>query len=148
MQYRHHRLTTLQSLLWLALALALACVGSATSAEPALAQAPLPPTNLLSNPAFEAPWSKKEDVCHRGVRLEEVQVPNGWEAVWTCKSPGDADPINRTPEYRMVDMAYPYRVRSAPTALRYFNFWALNRSAGVYQRVGNLTAGTRLRFWR
>lgn len=146
MQHSQRRLIPFHRLLWLALTLALVCVGFTQAAAPALAQAPVPPTNLLSNPAFDAPWSKKEDVCHPGVRLEEVQVPNGWEPFWTCKAPGDADPINRTPEYRMVDMAYPYRVRSAPTALRYFNFWALNQSAGVYQRVGNLTTGTRLRF--
>jgi hypothetical protein len=111
------------------------------TAAPALAQTPVP----LQNPRFDPPWSKRADVCGSGATLEEVQVPNGWEPYWTCQSPGDPTQINRTPEYRMVGMDFSYRVRSPETALRYFNFWALNRSAGVYQVVPVL-ARSYLRF--
>jgi hypothetical protein len=105
-----------------------------------------PGPNLLANPGFEPPWSKRYDACKNTV-LEEVQVPDGWDPYYICQSPEDAANINRTPEYRMVAARdYSYRVHSGETALRYFNFWALNRSAGVYQVVNNITPGSILRF--
>jgi len=102
--------------------------------------------NLLVNPTFNPPWSKRWDVCKSAV-LEEVQVPEGWESYFQCQASTDPQNINRAPEYRMVsDTDFAYRVRSSPTALRYFNFWALNQSAGVFQIVSNITPGSRLRF--
>ena len=112
---------------------------------PASADEP-PGPNLLTNPGFEPPWSKRYDACKNTV-LEEVQVPDGWDPYYVCQSPNDAPNINRTPEYRMVAASdYSYRVHSGATALRYFNFWALNRSAGVFQVVNNITPGSILRF--
>jgi hypothetical protein len=111
---------------------------------PAQAQSPGP--NLLANAGFDEPWSKRYDRC-KNVVLEEVQVPAGWDPYYACQSSGDAPNINRTPEYRMVNSTqFPDRVHGGPTALRYFNFWALNRSAGVFQMVNNITPGARLRF--
>ena len=112
------------------------------SAIPAQAQS----TNLLQNPTFNPPWSKRWDICKSAI-LEEVQVPDGWEPYYACQAKSDPQNINRTPEYRMVsDTDFAYRVRSSPTSLRYFNFWALNQSAGVFQIVPNITPGSRLRF--
>lgn len=121
--------------------IAVAVASMAFAPAPASAQTPVP----LQNPTFDPPWSKRADVCGSGAILEEVQVPQGWEAYWACPSPGEPTQINRTPEYRMVGMDFPYRVRSPGTALRYFNFWALNRSAGVVQVVPVPTRA-RLRF--
>ena len=105
-----------------------------------------PGLNLLVNPGFEPPWSKRYDPC-KNVVLEEVQAPDGWTPYYVCQSPDDASNINRTPEYRLVAASeYSYRVRSGATALRYFNFWGLNRSAGAYQVVDNITPGSILRF--
>jgi hypothetical protein len=102
--------------------------------------------NLLTNPAFDPPWSKRFDGCKNRV-LEEVQVPDGWDPYFVCQQPSDPPNINRTPEFRMISSSnYPDRVHSPPTALRYFNFWALNRSAGVFQVVNGVRPGSRLRF--
>ncbi|MCL5994757.1 MAG: SH3 domain-containing protein [Chloroflexi bacterium] len=124
--------------------LALSVILAAGLGGPARAQAPDP--NLLANPGFDEPWSKRYDGCKNAV-LEEVQVPWGWDPYYVCQSPEDPPNINRTPEYRMVGSRdYPDRVHSGATALRYFNFWALNRSAGVFQVVNDVAPGSRLRF--
>ena len=102
--------------------------------------------NLLANPAFDPPWTKRFDGCKNRV-LEEVQVPEGWDPYYACQQPSDPPNINRTPEFRMVSSSnFPDRVHSPPTALRYFNFWALNHSAGVFQVVNGVRPGSRLRF--
>lgn len=106
---------------------------------------PTPGANLLINPNFNPPAPFQTDTC-TGLTAGELQVPTGWTAYFMCKQPGDADNINRRPEYRPADMAFPYRVRSPQTALKYFNFWALNKSAGVYQVVNGITPGSTLKF--
>ena len=81
-----------------------------------------PGQNLLANPGFEPPWTKRYDPCKNTV-LEEVQVPQGWTPYYLCQKPDDPPNIERTPEYHLVAAAnYSYRVRSGATALRYFNF--------------------------
>ena len=113
--------------------------------NPVMSQVSAPSANLLVNPSFNAPAPFQTDAC-TGQIAGELQVPNGWTAYFMCRQPGDADNINRRPEYRPADMTYAYRVRSPQTALKYFNFWALNKSAGVYQVVNGITPGSVLKF--
>ena len=113
--------------------------------DPVMSQVGAPSANLLVNPSFNAPAPFQTDAC-TGQTAGELQVPNGWTAYFMCRQPGDADNINRRPEYRPADMTYAYRVRSPQTALKYFNFWALNKSAGVYQVVNGITPGSVLKF--
>ncbi len=113
--------------------------------NPVMSQVSAPSANLLVNPSFNAPAPFQTDAC-TGQTAGELQVPNGWTAYFMCRQPGDADNINRRPEYRPADMTYAYRVRSPQTALKYFNFWALNKSAGVYQVVNGITPGSLLKF--
>ena len=113
--------------------------------NPVMSQVSAPSANLLVNPSFNAPAPFQTDAC-TGQTAGELQVPNGWTAYFMCRQPGDADNINRRPEYRPADMTYAYRVRSPQTALKYFNFWALNKSAGMYQVVNGITPGSVLKF--
>ncbi len=113
--------------------------------NPVMSQVGAPSANLLVNPSFNAPAPFQTDAC-TGQTAGELQVPNGWTAYFMCRQPGDVDNINRRPEYRPADMTYAYRVRSPQTALKYFNFWALNKSAGVYQVVNGITPGSVLKF--
>jgi hypothetical protein len=116
----------------------------ATENKPWVESRPSAP-NLLVNPGFEPPAPFQIDAC-TGKLAGELQVPTGWTAYFNCKQAGDADNINRRPEYRPADMTYAYRVKSPPSALKYFNFWALNKSAGVYQVVNGIQPGATLRF--
>ena len=113
------------------------------------AQDPSPSGNLLKNPGFDWPVSARADMCNPGAAKGNVIVPHDWEPYWTCKTgkENNQDQVNRAPEFRMMttEMASD-RVHTYPTAGSFFNFWSLNRSAGFYQLVGNITPGTRLRF--
>ncbi|MCS6772779.1 MAG: SH3 domain-containing protein [Thermoflexales bacterium] len=113
------------------------------------ARAQPPGQNLLVNPNFDWPAQTNGDVCAIGWQKDNAITPHGWIAYWTCKNSEEQnqDQINRAPEFRVmtVDIA-AYRVRSYPTSASFFNFWSLNRSAGLYQMVSGIRPGTRLRF--
>ncbi|MDW8054124.1 MAG: SH3 domain-containing protein [Anaerolineae bacterium] len=110
----------------------------------ASAQAQLNPVgvNLLQNPGHEHPGVY---FAGRG----EINVSWGWVPFWE-EPPAGADPRDpyyRTPEFRPVFAhEYPNRVKSGGGSNRWFNFFALNRKAGVMQYVGNLPIGAPIRF--
>lgn len=104
--------------------------------------APGPGMNLLSNPGHE----------HPGVYFagrSEINVTWSWVPFWQEPPPG-ADPRDqnyRTPEFRPVfAREYPDRVHSGGGSERWFNFWALNKQAGVMQEIRNLPVNAPLRF--
>lgn len=106
------------------------------------AGAPGPGMNLLSNPGHEHPGVY---FAGRG----EINVAWSWVPFWQEPPPG-ADPRDqnyRTPEFRPVFAhEYPDRVRSGNGSDRWFNFWALNRQAGIMQEIRNLPLNAPLRF--
>jgi hypothetical protein len=135
----HARAALCRPLLFFAFALVLSL-----SAMPGPAQAGTG-APALRNPGFEFPARDGFDPCDQRV-YGDVSVAEGWTAYFFCKQPGDPAPINRRPEFRPADPAFPNRIRSGQTALKYFNFWALNRSTGVFQRVTGTTPGQTYRF--
>jgi len=107
--------------------------------------------NLLDNPDFNWPTQTNANVCAPGMAKDNAITPRAWTAFWTCKSDAEKnqDQVNRDPEFRPmnadVEEQKP-RVRSYPTSASFFNFYSLQRSAGVLQNVRNVRPGTRLRF--
>ncbi len=98
--------------------------------------------NLLQNPGHEHPGVY---FAGRG----EINVSWGWVPFWEEPPAGvdPRDPYYRTPEFRPVFAhEYPNRVKSGGGSNRWFNFYALNRKAGVMQYVGNLPIGAPIRF--
>lgn len=128
--------------------LALALVVGAIVA-PRAVQAQAPGQNLLKNPGFDWPAQTNGDPCAVGWQKDNAITPHEWTPYWACKQGEETrqDQVNRAPEYRVmtVDIARD-RVRSGTTSASFFTFFALNRSAGVYQLVRGVTPGTRLRF--
>jgi hypothetical protein len=117
------------------------------NAAPVLA-APADPTtagpgaNLLSNPGHEHPGTY---FAGRG----ELNVTWNWVPFWEEPPEGydKRDQNFRTPEFRPVfSYQYPYRVHSGGGSDRWFNFYALNKAAGVMQVVNNLPIGKPVRF--
>jgi hypothetical protein len=103
-------------------------------------------TNLLVNPQFDPPLSPRFDACDNRI-ANELLLPAAWEPYFKCKQPGDPGDTNLRPEYGLSSTQFfPERVRSAETALKYFNFWAINESAGVYQIVKNVKPAAKYRF--
>jgi hypothetical protein len=104
--------------------------------------APAPGLNLLSNPAHEHPGVY---FAGRG----EINVTWNWVPFWQ-EPPAGADPRDqnyRTPEFRPVFASqYPERVLSGGGADRWFNYFALNKEAGIMQEVKNLPVGAPVRF--
>jgi len=101
-----------------------------------------PGYNLLLNPGHEHPGVY---FAGRG----EINVTWSWVPFWE-EPPAGADPRDpyyRTPEFRPVFRnEYPYRVHSGGGSDRWFNFFALNKKAGIMQYVANLPIGAPLRF--
>jgi len=101
-----------------------------------------PGYNLLLNPGHE----------HPGVYFEgrgEINVTWSWIPFWEEPPAGvdSRDPYYRTPEFRPVfKHEYPYRVHSGGGSERWFNFFAVNKKAGVMQYVVNVPIGAPLRF--
>jgi len=101
-----------------------------------------PGYNLLLNPGHE----------HPGVYFEgrgEINVTWSWIPFWEEPPAGvdRRDPYYRTPEFRPVfKHEYPYRVHSGSGSDRWFNFFALNKKAGIMQYVVNVPIGKPLRF--
>jgi LysM repeat protein len=105
---------------------------------------------LLTNPGFEQPYQQEGTA--------DIFVANGW-SVWYLTPGGPDYPINcpdnapatckayRVPGYRNTqpqNEKEPARARSGDS-----QSWGVSYAvyiAGVYQRVTNLTAGTRVRF--
>ncbi len=105
--------------------------------------------NLLRNPRFDWPAQTNPDLCAIGVQKDNAITPHEWTAYWTCKSGEEVnqDQINRAPEFRVMTVDIDAsRVRSYPTSASFFNYYSLNRSAGLYQIVRGIQPGTRLRF--
>jgi uncharacterized protein YgiM (DUF1202 family) len=126
---------------------ALVLVTSATIAgvQPVAAQSfppPGPGINLLTNPGHEHPGSY---FAGRG----EINVTWNWVPFWE-ESPAGTDPRDqyyRTPEFRPpFARDYPERVHSGGGSDRWFNYFALNRKAGIMQYVVNLPVGAPIRY--
>ncbi|HEY3343249.1 MAG TPA: SH3 domain-containing protein, partial [Anaerolineae bacterium] len=97
---------------------------------------------LLTNPGHEHPG------VYFGGR-GEINVTWNWVPFWEEPPSGDnlRDQNFRTPEFRPVFASiYPDRVLSGGGSDRWFNFFALNKAAGVMQLVSNLKIGQPVRF--
>ncbi|MCS6773161.1 MAG: SH3 domain-containing protein [Anaerolineae bacterium] len=98
--------------------------------------------NLLSNPGHE----------HPGVYFEgrgEINVTWDWVPFWEEPPAGHdpRDPYFRTPEFRPpFAHEYSYRVKSGGGSNRWFNYYALNKKAGIMQYVAYLPIGAPIRF--
>lgn len=129
---------------------ALACMlSTAPQLAPSLAQSSGP--NLLDNPDFGWPTQTNANICAPGWSKDNAVTPRGWTAYWTCKSDAEKnqDLVNREPEFRPMNADVTEqapRVRSYPTAASFFNYYSLQRSAGLLQTVRNIKPGTKLRF--
>ncbi len=101
-----------------------------------------PGANLLTNPSHEHPGAY---FAGRG----ELNVAWNWTPFWEEPPEGTdkRDQNFRTPEFRPVfSYQYPYRVHSGGGSDRWFNFYALNKAAGIMQVVENLPVGKPVRF--
>lgn len=132
-----------KSRLLAAAALALAASGAAVTG--AMAQTPKPAApgvNLLENPGHEHPGAYFDN---RG----ELNVTWSWVPFWQEPPPGVdlRDQNYRTPEFRPpFARDYPERVKSGGGSDRWFNYFALNKAAGVMQVVKNVPVGRPIRF--
>jgi hypothetical protein len=119
--------------------------GSMMATAPASARAPAnvrPGVNLVTNPSHEYP-----SAFFMGIG--EVNVSWNWVPFWEDAPPDKdpRDPYYRRPEFRpTVARDFPYRVHSGGASNRWFNFFALNKKAGVMQYVENLPVGSPVRF--
>jgi hypothetical protein len=79
----------------------------------------------------------------------EINVTWNWVPFWQ-EPPAGADPRDqnyRTPEFRPIFASqYPERVHSGGGSDRWFNYFALNKEAGIMQEVKNLPVGAPVRF--
>jgi hypothetical protein len=112
-------------------------------AMPVQAQSAVRPgVNLLTNPSHEHPG------VYFGGR-GEINVTWNWTPFWEEPPPG-ADPRDqnyRTPEFRPpFAHDYPYRVRSGSGSDRWFNYFALNKKAGIMQYIEKVPVGSPMRF--
>jgi SH3-like domain-containing protein len=98
---------------------------------------PKPGTNLLTNPGHEPPA-----VFYKG--RAEVYVAWNWVPFWDDAT---ADKAAKMPQFRPAFAANePSRVRSGEGADRYFNYFSINKNAGLMQTVEGLPAGNPVRF--
>ncbi len=137
---------------------AVAPVSAAPAAAPAAQEGP----NLLANPGFESPYVKQ--CCHTAPEyfpntpFDDVQVAAGWAAWWLepdrdpqhpgcCHNIPGCQVAWHRPEWREANCGSPCadRVRSGGNAQKYFTFFSVH-DAGMYQRVGGLAPGQRVRF--
>lgn len=126
-------------------ALALGVSAAAAGAQPAAAQTTYPPpgpgVNLLTNPGHEHPGT------YFGGR-GEINTTWNWVPFWE-EAPPDKDPRDqnyRTPEFRPpFARDYPERVKSGGGSDRWFNYFALNKNAGIMQYVVNMPVGAPVR---
>ncbi|MCW1969946.1 MAG: SH3 domain-containing protein, partial [Anaerolineae bacterium] len=108
-----------------------------------VAQSPAPlGVNLFTNPGHEHPGA------YFGGR-GELNVSWNWTPFWEEPPAGTdlRDANYRTPEFRPTFARdYPYRINSGGGADHWFNFYALNRAAGIMQVVEGLQVGQPLRY--
>lgn len=128
-------------------AILLAGIAAGLALQPAAAQesAPVlygPGLNLLTNPGHEHPGA------YFGGR-GEINVTWDWVPYWE-EPPAGADPRDqyyRTPEFRPpFKRDYPERVHSGGGSDRWFNYFALNKKAGIMQYVAGVPYGAPIRF--
>lgn len=111
-------------------------------AQASVSSAAVPGQNLLTNPGHEHPGSYFDG---RG----EINTAWNWVPFWEEPPAGVdlRDQNYRTPEFRPVfSYQYPYRVHSGGGSDRWFNYFALNKAAGIMQVVENLPVGKPVRF--
>ncbi len=142
-------------MLWVVVALLCGLVISLRGLPPQVAQAQEPGVNLLRNGDFEegagGAWPFQDGI-------PEVQIAPGWHAFYVDNPPAYAKiPFHcadnptacsywRRPEFRGVSAAeFSYRVYQGFLSQKYFTF-AGQHEAGLYQQVGGITPGVRLRF--
>lgn len=119
-------------------------MGGAAASATAQTARPLnvPGVNLLTNPGHEHPGAYFDG---RG----EINVTWNWTGYWE-EPPPDKDPRDqnyRTPEFRPpFARDYPERVHSGGGSDRWFNYYALNKKAGIMQYVADLPIGAPIRF--
>ncbi len=162
-------MSILRKTLLLILCLVVAVPAAAVAAAPASAPAVAAPAisvaadgpNLLVNPGFESPFVKQ--CCHTepeffpNTPIDEVQVAAGWLGWWlvpnqdpqhpgSCETP-DCQLAWHRPEWREANCGSvcANRVRSGSNAQKYFTFFSTHE-AGMYQQVGGIAPGQRLRF--
>ena len=118
-------------------------MGASLVLSPMVAAAAVPVgVNLLENPGHEHPGA------YFGGR-GEINVTWGWVPFWQEPPPGTdlRDQNYRTPEFRPTFARdYPYRVWSGAGSDHWFNYFALNRAAGVMQVVKNIAVGSPIRY--
>jgi LysM repeat protein len=142
----------------LVVVVALAVPAGLAFAAPAVAPAADGP-NLLQNPGFESPFGKQ--CCQTDLSIylpntpiDEVQVAHGWLGWWLVPDSDPAHPSScagcaawHRPEWREANCGdvCANRVRSGGNAQKYFTFFSVH-DAGMYQQVGGIAPGSRLRF--
>jgi hypothetical protein len=129
-----------------AVAIIAACAVAVTSAPQASAQQGFPiygpGINLLTNPGHEHPGAY---FAGRG----EINVTWDWVPYWEESPPGvdPRDQYFRTPEFRPpFARDFPERVKSGGGSDRWFNYFALNKKAGIMQYVAGVPFGAPIRF--
>jgi hypothetical protein len=119
-----------------------AVITMAVAAVPTLTQAaPLAQNNLIRNPSFEGSYKQ---FAH----FATAQMAPEWLPWWKPQGGGDEPWKNRMPEYKRAwrgDKPEGMRVKSGDTAQQLFTFHGTH-DGGVYQRIGGIQPGTRLRF--
>ena len=116
-------------------ALALAVVPAGLiHAEPA---APMAQANLLRNPDFEGTFVQFE-------WYQTAQMAPDWTPWWKGQAEGDEAWKNRMPEYKPAS-PHKDRIQSRGNAQQLFTYHGTHE-AGIYQRVSNVPAGSKVRF--
>ena len=118
----------------IALALAAVPAGLIHAEPPA---APLAQANLLRNPDFEGTYVQFE-------WYRTAQMAPDWTPWWRGQAPGDEAWKNRMPEYKPA-APHKDRIHSGGNAQQLFTYHGTHE-AGIYQRVTNIPAGSRVRF--
>jgi hypothetical protein len=100
-----------------------------------------PGKNLLTNPGHEPPA-----VFYKG--RAEVYVAWNWVPFWDDPATDKDDKVvARMPQFRPAFAANePARVRSGQGADRYFNYFSINKNAGLMQTVEELQPNSPVRF--
>jgi len=147
--------------LLLVLAVLLGLPATRLAAAPAVSAPAEDGPNLLQNPGFESPFGKQ--CCQTDLNtyaantpIDEVQVAHGWLGWWLVPGqdpahPGACDTQGclawHRPEWREANCGGPCadRIRSGGNAQKYFTFFSTH-DAGMYQTVGAIAPGARLRF--
>ncbi len=93
--------------------------------------------NLLQNPSFEGSFNQ---FAHFSTAI----MADKWLPWWREQGGGDEAWKNRMPEYKPA-APYQNRIHSGGNAQQYFTYYGTH-IGGIYQSVGGIVAGSRLRF--